>query len=393
MAENLSDKLRDIATTTGINLERIKVRAYNDRILPILIRMENDIRRQLDRTPIPSMTKPTYKKRRLDSLLATVTQAIDQNMREVAKASSTLLGEIGLEESFLRIQGLTIAIGADLDFFPLTRSAVNRIAKGKIMPERVTVSRQWAALSQTAKKKVTGSIEQGFLQGEPLQKIKRRLIGTRALQGNDGINKQIRRAAGAITQTAIQTLSNEVSLQTYRENQDIIKGIQWSSTLDSRTTPTCTALNGLSWKIGDGEEYIPDGHGVTFPGPTAHWGCRSVQVPITKSWSELLGKKIKTSEGSRVGIDSVYRKKLKDQGFTDEEIKLAVPKARASMDGQVSKDITFDKWLKGKGKTFTEDFLGKGKAKLFYEGKITTKDLITSSARPLSLAELTKLYG
>jgi hypothetical protein len=63
--------------------------------------------------------------------------------------------------------------------------------------------------------------------------------------------------------------------------------VQWVSTLDSRTTEICIALDGLQWTLPD---YEPIGHKVDFPGAIAHWGCRSTQIAVVKSWEELGGK-------------------------------------------------------------------------------------------------------
>ena len=90
--------------------------------------------------------------------------------------------------------------------------------------------------------------------------------------------------------------------------------------------------------------------------------CRSVMLPTLKSWEEM-------------GIDL-------------EEIPQGT---QASLDGQVSGDLSFGQWLKTKDETFVEETLGKGRAELFLDGKITMSDLINQQGRELTIAELKAL--
>lgn len=87
--------------------------------------------------------------------------------------------------------------------------------------------------------------------------------------------------------------------------------------------------------------------------------CRSTSVPVLKTWREL-------------GIDE------------DE-----IPKTtRASMDGQVAQDTTFESWLKRQSIERQEASLGKEKAALWRAGKITLRDLLDQDGRPLTLEQL-----
>ena len=85
-------------------------------------------------------------------------------------------------------------------------------------------------------------------------------------------------------------------------------------------------------------------------------------VPITKSFREL-------------GID----------------IDEPAPSTRASDEGPISANITFDDFLKRKTVDEQDEMLGKGRAELFRAGKITLRDLLDQSGNPLTLKQLKAL--
>jgi hypothetical protein len=142
------------------------------------------------------------------------------------------------------------------------------------------------------------------------------------------------------------------------------------------------ALNGKMWTTRDKR---PIGHDKQWPGPTAHWRCRSTQVPVLKKWEDLVASQDKAA------LDEEFRKQLREQGFDDDAIASIQRNTRASLDGQVAKDISFDEWLAQKSPEFQDEMLGRGRGKLFRDGKITLTDLIDQSGRPLTITELESL--
>ena len=82
------------------------------------------------------------------------------------------------------------------------------------------------------------------------------------------------------------------------------------------------------------------------------------------------------------------RKRFRELGINLDEMKGAT---KASMDGQIPKDMTFDEWLKTKPKSFVESTLGKGRAELFLDGKINLSQLTDLRGNPLTIKELVAL--
>jgi SPP1 gp7 family putative phage head morphogenesis protein len=197
------------------------------------------------------------------------------------------------------------------------------------------------------------------MRGEPTQVIVQALRGTKANRYKDSVLNGNYRSAETLVRTSVQSVANDTALEMYKENSDLVSGIQWVSTLDSRTSPICQALDGKRWDVNEN----PIGHGMSYPGGSAHWNCRSRVTPVVKSWAEL-GAKGKFKE---------------------------VPDStRASMDGQVSEKVSYEKWLKGKPKKVQEEALGVKKRKMWLKGELGFSDLVNQSGNPLTLTQLEK---
>jgi hypothetical protein len=91
--------------------------------------------------------------------------------------------------------------------------------------------------------------------------------------------------------------------------------------------------------------------------------CRSHQTTILKSNKEL-------------GID-VPDVVMKDG-------------TRASMDGQLPKDVTYSQWIQKQSAARQDEVLGPNRAKMMREGKITPDQLYGSKGEYLTLEQLRK---
>jgi SPP1 gp7 family putative phage head morphogenesis protein len=225
-----------------------------------------------------------------------------------------------------------------------------------------TMGNWFARLNESARFDIERVVKNGVSLGQTNAQIAKELIGV-GDKGGQPIAKA-RRDAMAITRTAVQTVAKDARLASLEANANIIKAVQWVSTLDSRTSEICMARSGKTWSYPD---FKPIGHKIPWNGgPPAHWNCRSSFIPITKSFEELTGGKIK---------DKVE------------------PATRASMDGYVAADLTFDQFLKNKPPEFADKMLGKGRAELWRSGKITLNQLLDQRGNPLTLAQLKAQYG
>ena len=178
-----------------------------------------------------------------------------------------------------------------------------------------------------------------------------------------GIMKTTKAKAGALAATAQNAVANEAALKTFQQNNDVIKAVSQISTLDNRTSDICIAYSGQTWDVNTLQPIM--GSSLPFNGgPPRHFNCRSRLRPVTKTFKEL-------------GVDA-------------DEIPAGT---RASMDGQVPSDITFNQFLRGKSKGFQDDLLGPKRAQLWRNDDITLTQLVDMRGNPMSIAQLEARLG
>ena len=211
---------------------------------------------------------------------------------------------------------------------------------------------------------IRNAIRQGYMDGLTTDQIVRSIRGTRARGYADGVLERSRREVQTIVQTALSHTAQTARSELYMANADLIKARKWDSTLDTRTSEGC--------RIRDGKQYTneerpkPIGHKIPWlQGPgRLHFNCRSVDVPVTKSWKEL-------------GID----------------VDDLPPGDRASMDGTVPGDTTFGEWLSRQSAERQDEVLGPERGKLLRAGKASFTDFYDDRGRPLTLPELLAKLG
>lgn len=217
-----------------------------------------------------------------------------------------------------------------------------------------------ADLSAGKARKIKQAVAQGFVEGRTTAQIVRALRGTRAMGYEDGLMAGTRRDVEAVTRTALGHMAGFVQDRTTEANADIIKAVQWSSTLDLRTSPICQVRDGKLYKP---DTHAPIGHSLPWLGGPgrAHWNCRSAQVYILKSFKEL-------------GIDIP---------------EVVMPNGtRATLDGQTPAETTYGGWLKRQSAGRQDEVLGPTRGAMLRAGEIKLADLYGQKGRYLSLDEL-----
>jgi hypothetical protein len=263
-----------------------------------------------------------------------------------------------------------IRIGAQLPTETYLRKLV-----GDVLIQGSPAKNWWLRQAQDTQFKFANEIRIGAALGETNAQIIKRIVGQDAVVGKattegkapviepgiPGVMPLARKNAAAVVQTSTATVVAAARRETFRRNADIINGIMQVSTLDSHTSLTCIAYDGASWDL----DYEPiNGNDLPYNGGVPrHWNCRSAEIPIMKTLREM-------------GIDM------------DEP----APGTRASSSGQISADTKFADYLRMKGAAYQDEVLGPGRAALFRDGKLTPRDLVDMSGRPLKLETLRAQY-
>lgn len=188
--------------------------------------------------------------------------------------------------------------------------------------------------------------KQGFVEGLSTRQIIKNVVG------DGGLADISLRNAKSIANTALMHVATEARFATYQENEDVVIGYEWVSTLDGRTSDICRSRDGQVYLFTDKVQ----------PKPPAHYNCRSSTAPKLSPEFDIF-----------------------DEGAT---------RASKGADGgkQVSADLSYYSWLKQQPAAYQDEILGKTKGLIFRNAgldaekfrKITVDDL----GRPLTLKEM-----
>lgn len=249
-----------------------------------------------------------------------------------------------------------------------------------------TLGQWWDSLSAADQRALTDAIQMGLANGEDVDTIVRRVVGTRARSYSDGALAITRRNAEAVVRTAINHVSNAAREALWEGNEDIILALRWTSVLDGRTSAVCRGRDGALAPVGG--KPLPKGSRMLQPPdarPPAHVSCRSIMVAVLDE-AGIVGTRpfvtdTRTSERRRVDFREIAREK----GISVQE---ARSRWAAANIGQVPAETSYNDWLARQSHAFQDRVLGKTKARLFRTGKIRLDQFIDRRGNELSLDEL-----
>ena len=336
---SVNDDILDALTDHAVRIEGLS-NAQVRKTVALLKQIETDVTERL-------LTAGTDLSRaRLETLLTEV-------QRIVASVTTSATGQLKIDLDALAVYEAQYQDDLFKDVLPVKWQTVvpapyQILAGVNARPFQGRLLSEWFSdLDATTFKSLRDAIRVGYVEGRTTDQIVRLIRGTKAQGYKDGIAEITRRHAETTVRTAIAHTTNYSAQLYYEANDDLVKGVQWVSTLDARTSVICRGLDGKLFPLRKG------------PRPPAHPACRSKVTPITKSWREL-------------GIN------LDD----------APPGTRASMDGQVAADLTYSDWLRKRPVDFQESILGKTKAALFRDGGLTLDRFVSPAGHELTLDQL-----
>jgi len=340
---NIDDILADMMVTHQIDLMRFTA-GERTRVIGLLNEMQGEL------TGIVNSSATAFTKDRARRLIKQADGVIQDYYGRV----ETAVDLKGLAEHEAAVTASTFAsIGLPVALPSQTK--LKSLVNGLLI-DGSPAAAWWSKQASDTKFKFAQQVRLGIAEGETVQQIARRIRGG---AGVPGIMDISRRHAASLVHNAVMTVANKSRMETYRENADVVKGIEQISTLDGHTTPVCIAYSGAQFDL-DGNPM----NGTTLPyegGTPRHWGCRSVEVPVTLTWREL-------------GVDI-------------DEFKAST---RAAAGGPVRSDMTMDEYLKRQEPRQVDEQLGKGRAQLWRDGKITLRQLVDGNGRELTLEQLRK---
>lgn len=376
MAEyGVADKIADSIIKNHIDLDRFAV-GILEKVVGILEKAQQEIIGKVAEIDPAAPTITKWKQERLEKLNQKISDILDTSYKKIDGTTMSALKDIAGISGDGTAGFLNAAIGANIFDVTLTPELLNSIATKTLIDGHI-IGEWWQKQSADTKQRLIGQMNQamqqiqvGLVEGESIGEMIRRIRGTKLTPGVMSVSK---REAAALVRTSVHQVVQEVRKETYRQNEDVLKGYEVVATLDKRTTPLCRALDRKQFDM----EFKPIGHLFAYPagGPPFHWNCRTTLIPITKSYRELMAD------------DSPLSAKKKDLLST------TPIGSRASMGGQVQGRIDYNEWLLAQPEDVQLDVLGPTRLQLWKENKLAMQDMVHQDGRALTIQELKDSIG
>lgn len=353
--QTVGDKLADAETRHTVYLLRWSAGTYR-RHSKLLDQMEADIASKI---AMRAPSDGTFTSARLEMMLAEVEKQSNQLFKALQSAVDADYRELAAYEAKFHVQAISNAYPIEVSFTAVTPSGVHAAAMSR--PFQGKILRDWWGGQNAATKDAYSRVMRtGFAQGNTISEMVNE-IGY--------VNRRAKRDVESIIRTATNHMSQVSRDVVVEANKDMFSGEEFVATLDGRTTLNCSSTDGKKFAIGYG------------PRPPLHFNCRSVRIPITKTWKELgfTGQDIDKPLASRRFISD--KRRFKDIPVEERE----------ALTGRTKK--TYNEWLKTQPKQFVEDVLGKKKAKLYLDGDLSLDKFTDRNAKPLTLNEIEKRHS
>lgn len=366
---NSNEALFDAATRNQIFLIRFGGKAAREAI-KLLDKAEIDliekIAVRIDRLG-PAVAADTFGSKRLKAILQSIRAQNRDLVNALHSMTASNLRAVARQEIDIADRRIAEAVGVELNNFRPTPEEVRTLVEKRAVGAR-TLRSWFTRLGRDRLGRLESAVNLGVLEGDTIQQIGRRFRAS---------EDTTRRAAETLVRTHVNHVANQARDQLYKANDDIVKNVRWTATLDGRTSSICRARDGEVYPMDEG------------PRPPAHPNCRSIMTPVLKSWEELAKPGALRAGRGADNIDRLMQKNLKKQGFTKGQIKKIKRNTRASMNGQVPGDTTYQDWLKRQPKEFQNDVLGPTKAKLFRNGGLSLDRFVEEpTGQGLTLAQI-----
>lgn len=172
-------------------------------------------------------------------------------------------------------------------------STMQRTFGSSVVGNAVTVGNSKTGLGKFFVDSIDRRVRQAFLMGQTTEELAQELFIDSIRAGQLGPTAvQLKRGATAVARTAVQDLATQVHEKVWDANAvikyidangkakeyQVIQKYEFDASSDSRTCPTCSALDG---KIGEK---------IEIPRPPVHPQCRCEKLPITRTEAALRAK-------------------------------------------------------------------------------------------------------
>lgn len=383
MADTVNELWQDALLRHQIGLMRVSGSLRN-RIIALLNATEDDlasqIRRVLRRLGPLASTRALRRLAELERQVREIRHAAFLNVSSEwrTEARSLARGEPDFLGSALSTVA-PVAVTASIPDPALLRNIVTRRPfQGRVLRDHV------AKLERDDRARIMAAIRIGMVQGEGIDAIVRRVLGTAREQGRNGATQRTRNNVAALVRTSVNHITNHAKREFYLANADIFAREVYLATLDGRTTAICRSLDHDVFPIGQG------------PIPPVHWNCRSVRVAVVDdNWVAdrpavpVTRRRLLRDYTQQNGLASVTRRADLPRGHKVAFDMFQRTQLRA-LTGQVPGRTTYQQWLSRQSVQFQNDVLGRTRGILFRRGGLTLDRFVNRRGDELTLAQLAR---
>lgn len=248
----VNEVLQDAAVSHALDLLQYSNGVVR-RILALLNRVDADLAAALS-VALENMDATQFSVERLEGLLQSVRALNAQAYAAVGRELTEEMRKLTTEEVGYQLQLFETVIPAQVrasvgiaavDAGQVYAAAMARPFQGRLLREFAQ------SLEADRMARIRDAVRIGYVEQQPIGDIVRRVRGTRAKGYADGILEIDRRHAEAVVRTAVGHTAGFARDRFMEGNSDLIKAQVWTSTLDSRTSPTCFPSSTLVLPIGD----------------------------------------------------------------------------------------------------------------------------------------------
>lgn len=372
----------------------IDLSRYQGQVQKDMTRMFDDLSRDLRKLLDEANREPgklsKIKRARLEKLLRASERTIESRVGSLEIEQPETLAELMQDGNEFGAHAINKAIRANALTVTMMPHQAEALA-GNMLIEGEQVQKLWRNEWGYLKQEYSRTIRVHAQYGEGIQEITRSLFDLpeliEELKGEvspkwegRALMAKVRSRATTLASTSVMEASNQGLRNLYEANNDLFVGYEHLSTLDKRTSPICRGRDGLRW---DMDEKPIGGHDKVFRWPPLHPRCRSILQTLMKTWEEM--------RGAQVLVDPESGKKRSFQRVVGAKRNAVEKQLRQSQDGLVSKNMTYEQFLRRKSENYVEAVMGPGRYRLWKDGLISQIDLTDSYGNELTLKELQKI--
>ena len=250
MTDNASDLFAVELTDVQLDVRRMGIRTER-RVVSIMKLLEQDLADQIQRFDLENITSASRRRRRTEALIRSIREILDRRYDRAALRLRNEMRELSIFSHSATVEAINTVFTVDISRVTITHADLRALADDAVVMG-APAKEHWAAQKASTRNRFAQEMRIGQAQGETNEQLVQRIRGratgrTIGIEMPNGKTRRVREFAGGIMDTTthkatslVRTSSNSVSnnaiMQTYEENQDILRGYEALTTLDGRTS-------------------------------------------------------------------------------------------------------------------------------------------------------------